>query len=388
MIGKSSLKRKIVYAAVAIVAVCTAVMAIWLNLALSNLPDVSVLKRYRPPAACEVLDRDNHVLTQYTDGAFRIWAPLADLPKVVSQAVVIAEDDTFFSHHGVNYKSVKDALILDIKKRRFVRGGSTITQQMIKNVLLSKEKTLLRKIREYVLATRAEAILSKSRILEIYLNEVEWGDHLYGIEAASRWYFDKHASELSPAEAAVLAGMLPNPKWYDPFGKIERSVHRREQVLFNMHQAKILSDAEYDAALAEPIVLRKKESGRFAINTAVSGKERPCWQRVLENRLVDFYGDARVHRDGGVIETTLDKAMQSTFAEREAGQTGITNDGDKVLVIKQGAVIRALSCDTGVGADFLAVQFPMQEYSSSVVSASDISREQIIREPAQTVLSN
>jgi len=183
--------KKIVFSLLGLFALCIIVAAFWIVRALSNLPDVAVLKHYRPAAAAEVVDRDGNFLTGYYDRKFRIWVPIATLPDIAIQAVVIAEDDTFFEHEGVNYKAVWDALRHDVKKKRFARGGSTITQQMIKNVLLSKEKTVTRKLREFVLARKAEEILTKRRILEIYLNEVEWGENIYGIEAASRYYFER-----------------------------------------------------------------------------------------------------------------------------------------------------------------------------------------------------
>ncbi len=178
--------KKIFFSLLGLFALCIVVAALWIAHALSNLPDVTVLKHYRPPTAAEVVDRNGNFLTNYYDKKFRIWVPIASLPDILIRAVVIAEDDTFFGHEGVNYKAVWDALRHDLKKKRFARGGSTITQQMIKNVLLSKEKTITRKLREFVLARKAEEILSKRRILEIYLNEVEWGENIYGVEAASR----------------------------------------------------------------------------------------------------------------------------------------------------------------------------------------------------------
>jgi membrane carboxypeptidase/penicillin-binding protein len=183
--------KKLLFAGLGIFVLCAIILTVWVVQVLSHLPDVSVLKRYRPAVATEVLDKDGNVLTEYYDRKFRIWVPISSLPDIVIQAVVTAEDDTFFEHKGVNYKATWDALVHDWHKRRFARGGSTITQQMIKNVLLSREKTISRKLREYVLAREAEELLTKRRILEIYLNEVEWGDDIYGIEAASRFYLDQ-----------------------------------------------------------------------------------------------------------------------------------------------------------------------------------------------------
>lgn len=374
--------KKLLLFGIGTVVLIALVIAFWLVRMLSHLPDVSVLKHYRPAAAAEVLDKDGNVLTQYYDRKFRIWVPISGLPDIVIQAVVTAEDDTFFAHKGVNYKATWDALVHDMHKHRFSRGGSTITQQMIKNVLLSKEKTITRKVREYVLARKAEEILSKRRILEIYLNEVEWGENIYGIEAASRYYFDKHASELTAGEAALLAGMLPNPRYYNPFKRPEKARRRQEQVLFNMRQAKLLTDEEYDAALSKQIGLRQEGSGKFDFSALSGGNGRPCYQHVLEEMLLDKYGEHMLYRGGMKISTTLDKALQEDlrrweegFSEKTPGVPGT------VLVVKQGGAVRALVCGASREQelrDRVAPGFLSFGYEVSPVSPSSITREEIV----------
>lgn len=375
--------RKALFIGLGLLAVSVLVVLIWFFLALKHLPDVSVLKRYRPAAAAEVLDKDGNVLTHYYDRKFRIWEPISSLPDVVIQAVVIAEDDTFFAHRGVNYRATWDALVLDVQKRRFARGGSTITQQMIKNVLLSREKTITRKVREYVLATKAEEILSKRKILEIYLNEVEWGENIYGIEAASRFYLDKHASELSAAESALLAGMLPNPRFYNPFKRMDKARRRQEQVLFNMQQAKLISQDEYAAALAAPLMLRKADSTRFDFGALGNKNGRPCYQHVLEKIFVEFYGDQAVYRSGMTIRTTLDRTLQDTLQSRQGSQPAMEEDEGNVLVVGQGGVVRALVCGEGkepeAGSLLESLGLADSGYEISRVAPLAISREQIIQ---------
>ena len=365
-----------------VVAVLALIVAIWITSMLSGLPDVSALKRYRPPAASEVLDKDGKLVTTYYDHKFRIWVPIANINHIVIQAVVIAEDDTFFEHKGVNYKATREALLHDMQKRRFARGGSTITQQMIKNVFLSKEKTINRKVREYVLAKRAEEILTKQQILQIYLNEVEWGNNIYGIEAASRFYLDKHAAELTPAEAALLAGMLPNPRYYNPIKRPEKARARQERVLFNMQQAKIITPEEYDAALAAPLKLRQENAGKLFISDVTSGNGRPCYQHALEQALLTMFNEHDLYRSGKTIRTTLDKSLQA-----ELGQVG--NHSDKssamptpVLVVKQGDQIRAFVCgadrEQEVRDTIGALSLFYSGYDVSTVSPESITREQLI----------
>ncbi|HTG01669.1 MAG TPA: transglycosylase domain-containing protein [Nitrospirota bacterium] len=372
--------KKLIIAALALIAVAAIGVAGFSLYIFRTLPDVTVLKHYRPAAAADVLDKDGNVLAQYYDRKFRIWIPLSDVPDMVVQTVVIAEDDTFFDHEGVNYKAVWEALQHDIQKKRFARGGSTITQQMIKNVLLSKEKTIIRKVRELILARKAEEILSKRRILEIYLNEVEWGDNIYGIEAASRYYFDKQTKELSIGEASLLAGMLPNPRYYDPFKRMDKARHRQKIVLFNMHQAKVLTDSEYEAALAAAPSLRQTGSTRFDFAALRDKNGRACSSKVLEEVLVDLYGEHDFYRKGLHIKTTIDKSLQATAnAQFEAWQGH--DIPETVGVIREGKDIRAVVCspnEEGVRAFFESFGIPSNPYELGRIDPADISREDII----------
>ena len=375
--------KKLLFTGLLVLAVSVLAILLWFFAALHNLPDVSALKRYRPAAAAEVLDKDGGVLTHYYDRKFRVWTPIAALPKIVIQAVVTAEDDTFFGHHGVNYQATWDALVVDVQRKKFARGGSTITQQMIKNVLLSKEKTITRKVREYLLARKAEEILSKRRILEIYLNEIEWGDEVNGIEAACRFYLDKHASEVTAAEAALLAGMIANPHYYNPYKRAEKVSRRQQQVLFKMHQARLLTDEEYTAARTEPIKLRREGSGRFDFTALTGGNGRACYQRALEQTLLSLYDEQALYRGGLTIRTTLDKALQDELRHWEESLLNKTEDvPGKVLVVKQDGVVRAIVCSEGkeeeVRAKLETRGFPMSIYDTATVSPDSIGREQII----------
>ncbi len=374
--------KKILFWGLAALALIILAPAVWLFLSLRDLPDVSVLKHYRPAAASEVLDRNGNSLAYYYERKFRIWVPIASLPDSVIQAVVTAEDDTFFGHKGVNYKAVWDALRHDVQKKRFARGGSTITQQMIKNVLLSKEKTLTRKLREFVLAQRAEELLTKREILGIYLNEVEWGENVYGIEAASRYYFDKHAPELTPAEAALLAGMLPNPRYYNPFKRMDKARQRQEQVLFNMQQAKLMSPEDYQAALAAPITLRDASSTRFDLSLLANGSVRPCHLRALEAVLLEYIGEQGLYRQGLKIRTTIDKSLQdSLIASLATGSVPSGDVPDNVIVMKEGTEIRALSCwgsEDQARAYPGSLGTPSPSYEVLTVQPGSIRKEEIV----------
>lgn len=378
--------KKVFFSGLAILLALVLIIVCFIIAALAHLPDVAVLKHYRPAAAAEVLDKDGNILTQYYDRKFRIWVPISGLPDIVVKAVVTAEDDTFFEHHGVNYKATWDALVLDVQKRRFARGGSTITQQMIKNVLLSKEKTISRKIREYVLAAKAEEILTKRKILEIYLNEVEWGENIYGIEAASRYYLDKHATELTAGEAALLAGMLPNPRYYNPVKRPEKARTRQKRVLFNLQQAKLISQDEYAKALAAPLQLRQEGTGRLDITALTSMNGRPCYQRVLEQILETMYGEQALYRSGMTIKTTLDKTLQEGLCHQEASNNDTASKGpDRVTIIEQEGRIRAIVCTGGTEEELRAKLDPplgignyTGNYAVSTLTPESVTREQII----------
>jgi penicillin-binding protein 1A len=345
------MKKKILGAGVGAAALCLLAVALWLVYILNALPDISKLKHYRPPAAAEVFDRSGRLLTQYHDRKLRFWVPVSDVPDHVVWAVVIAEDDTFFAHEGVNYKATWDAFVHDVKKGRLARGGSTITQQMIKNVMLSREKTINRKVREYFLARKAEDLLTKRQILEIYLNEVEWGDKIYGIEAASRYYFDKHVTELTIGEAALLAGMLPNPRYFNPFMRIEKARDRQERVLSNMLQAKVIPEEAFTSALSSPVGLRQESSVRFDFSSLAGNGARPCYQRVLEEAFLAAYGEHGLYRQGMKIRTVLDKDLQDTVRSWEES-TGSAGPGipDSITIAKEGSEIRAISCSSNEDA--------------------------------------
>jgi len=155
------------------------------------------------------------------------WVPLSRISPYLIKAVLIAEDDKFWSHEGFDYEAMQKAMEKDIKAKKFKLGGSTISQQLVKNLYLSPAKNPIRKIREAIITWRMERVLTKRRILELYLNVVEWGEGgLFGIEAASGHYYGKPSSELGPEEAARLAAVLPNPRKFSPLGESRYVVHR------------------------------------------------------------------------------------------------------------------------------------------------------------------
>lgn len=171
-------------------------------------PPVASL-RWLPPRQTSFMKQDGHGSLAFQ------FVPIEQISLLLQQAVVLAEDDQFFLHSGIDVEAMKKAAEVDWKKQTFKRGASTITMQLARNLFLSPRKSLWRKYREVLIALRLERELSKERILELYLNVAEWGDGIYGAEAAAQHYFKQKAAALSKHEAAFLAAILPRPRFYD-----------------------------------------------------------------------------------------------------------------------------------------------------------------------------
>src|SRR6185295_18534591 len=162
------------------------------------------------------------------------WVSYRNISPDLKRAVLVAEDSAFWQHDGVDYEQLQESIEADWAKGRFLRGGSTITQQLAKNLYLSPSKDPLRKLRELVIARRLEAELKKARILELYLNLIEWGDGVYGAEAAARTYFHTSAATLGPLESAALAASIVNPRVMNPAHPTPRIVRRQQMILRRM----------------------------------------------------------------------------------------------------------------------------------------------------------
>jgi monofunctional biosynthetic peptidoglycan transglycosylase len=194
----------------------------------------------------------SQIFARYHPTGRSTWVPLWGISPKLQTAVVSWEDPRFYSHHGLDYDEIRRAFFIDLRSGRYSRGGSTITQQVVKNLFLSQEKTLRRKIREAVLAKRLERVLAKNEILEIYLNIADWGDGINGAEAASRNYFHKEAADVSWGEAAVLAAMLANPHLYNPLKSPISVQRRRDAVLAGLLDSHELTEQEYQHYVSRP----------------------------------------------------------------------------------------------------------------------------------------
>lgn len=196
-----------------------------------TLPDVSGLKWKNPKKTSFMEFREHESKTSGQKNTIhQEWVSFSKFSPFLIKALVIGEDRQFWHHEGFDYEAIQKAIEKDIQLKKFKRGGSTLTQQLAKNLYLTPEKSLLRKVKEAAITWQLERKLSKRRILEIYINIVEWGDGIYGAEAASRFYFGKPASELTAMESARLVSVLPNPRKYHPDGNQKYVVSRSAMI--------------------------------------------------------------------------------------------------------------------------------------------------------------
>ncbi|MEW5762769.1 MAG: penicillin-binding protein 1A [Bacillota bacterium] len=271
---------------------------------LTDLPAVN-WDNLAPNAATLIYDKDGNLVTEI-GLENRVPVNIQDVPPVVKKAFLAAEDNRFYQHHGVDFRAIARAAWRNIASGSTSEGGSTITQQLVKNCFLTPEKTLKRKVQEAYLAVQLERRYTKDEIFEMYLNWIYFGEGAYGIQAAAHTYFAKDVQELDLAEAAMLAGLPRAPSLYSPYRNPEAAKQRRSTVLDLMVKYGYISPAEAAKAKAEPLELK------------ASADEKqypyPYFVDYVTEELVARYGEARVFREGLKVYTTLDPRIQK-FAE-------------------------------------------------------------------------
>ena len=200
-----------------------------------TLPDVRTLRTTNPPTTAFIDLRDGEARAKGREPRrAQRWVAYGRISPSLKRAVLVAEDDLFWQHEGVDFEQLQESLEADWTRGKFLRGGSTITQQLAKNLYLSPSKNPVRKLRELIIARRLEAELKKARIFELYLNVIEWGDGIYGAEAASRAYFQTGAASLGPSESALLAAAIVNPRLLNPARPSPRLLRRQQLILKRM----------------------------------------------------------------------------------------------------------------------------------------------------------
>jgi penicillin-binding protein 1A len=278
----------------------------------AELPAVSELKVYQPSQVTRVLARDGTVLAELFVERRTVVA-IKDIPAHVKLAFLAAEDAGFYEHEGLNYVGIARAMAVNLKSGRTRQGGSTITQQVVKNMLLDSERSYRRKIREALLSRRLEQELSKDEILELYLNHIYFGHGRYGIEEAARDVFGRPAKELTIGEAALLAGLPAGPELYAPRRDLKKSLGRRSFVLSQMLAKGFVSQAQFDQAQAEPV--------RLSVQSETNAELAPEAVQIARKLLHDLE-PARAARGGFTITTTIDPKLQ--VAARKAVRDGLS----------------------------------------------------------------
>ena len=268
-----------------------------------NLPDVRVLRNYIPAETTYIYDINGTLLYSLHDEANRDVVTLNDISPDLKRAVLAIEDSHFFQHHGINPTSVARAFLSNLEEGRTVEGASTLTMQLVKNLFLTPERTMSRKLAEAVLAMRLEQIFEKDQVFEMYLNQVYWGHNSYGAETAARSYFNKSASELTLAEAAMMAGLIQAPEDYSPFVDYQLAKERQSVVLMRMRQLGWITPAEEAAARSQPIVLGQVTSFQRSLSPYVT--------EAVVQELSDRFGSDELLRGGMRIQTTVDLEFQA-----------------------------------------------------------------------------
>ncbi len=265
-----------------------------------GLPAVEQLRDVRLQLPLRVYSRDGQLLAQIGDQR-RVPVQFDDIPPHVVQAFIDAEDDRFFQHGGIDLMGLGRSLFLVIVRGELSQGGSTITQQLARNMFLGREKELKRKLREIFLSFRLESAFSKKEILTLYLNKIYLGERAYGVAAAAEVYFGKGLDELTIAEAATLGGLPQRPARVNPVVNPEATRHRRAYVLRRMHTKGHITDEEYAAALAVPMQSHSHSAG--------AGVDAPYVAEMVRATLFQQYGEA-LYTDGYKVTTTVDARLQ------------------------------------------------------------------------------
>jgi penicillin-binding protein 1A len=269
-----------------------------------DLPALDQLGTYQPSLVTQVYSSDQRLIGQFFIER-RILTPVGDIPERLRRAVIAVEDVRFFEHPGLDYIGMLRAAWTNLRRGGKVEGASTITQQLARSLFLSSERTFDRKVRELILAYKMELVLTKEQILELYLNQIYFGQGAYGVASAAQTYFGKDLSALTVGESAFLAGLPKSPNHYSPFKAYDRAKKRQEHVLGRMEEAKFITAAEREQAAAEILNFRRPGAEQAA----------PYFVEYIRQLLVAKYGEAMVYKGGLKVYTTLNMEMQQA-AER------------------------------------------------------------------------
>lgn len=308
-----------------------------------DLPQIRSLETFRPSAVTRIYSSDRVLLAELF-AEKRDPVLLKDIPFYLKEALIATEDRSFYRHSGVDLKGILRAVIKDIWAGEFVEGASTITQQLAKTLFLTPRKTLIRKIKEAILAFQLERRYTKYEILELYLNQVYFGSGAYGVESAAKTFFRKSAKDLSLAECALVAGLPKSPSRYSPLNNKDLSIKRRDIVLKQMKETGIITEAAYSDALKEPIDF-EKQNKNFV--------KAPYFVDYVKKYLEDSIGSSLLYKGGLTVFTTLSFDLQKAaeqavenglpYLEKRMKQQGIIDSDPQcaliALDVKSGGIL-------------------------------------------------
>lgn len=307
---------------------------------IKTAPDISKIAQYKPSEATTILSEDGKTLARlYVEN--RIYVPLSRIPMDLQNALIASEDQRFWEHPGFNFWAILRAIYVDIKTGSKAQGASTITQQLARNIALTKQKLFTRKIQEIYIAVQLERMYTKEEILEMFLNMIFFGHSAKGAQTAAQQYFGKDVENLTLSESALLIGIMPAPNVYSPYVNMERAVERRNIVLNVMVEEGYISRERAEKAKAEPVRLAglKQNTG--------DGEHAPYFVRYVRDKVIKMYGSDAVYKGGLKIYTTLDFNMQKAAEQAVATATdpqrgyipNITRDGGAVEAQPQISVL-------------------------------------------------
>ncbi len=269
-----------------------------------KLPDVESISMYVPSETTEVYSADGVMLARLHEEENRSVVPLSKISKTLQKIIVVMEDENFFQHHGFDAQGIARATIANLLRGRIVQGGSTITQQLARNLFLTKERTVTRKLAEIILAIQIERHYTKEEILELYLNQIYWGHNAYGVEAAANLYFNKHASDLDLGECALLAGIIEGPEIYSPYKDKEAAKLRQTIVLEKLKEKALITEKQALYYELKPLALAQTELPKKY------GYRYPYFTSYVIAELIKQFGESQVYNGGLRVYTTLDTRLQ------------------------------------------------------------------------------
>lgn len=304
----------------------------------TQVPSPSDLSSREIASATKILDKNGELLYDIYDDQNRTPIKITDVPEHVKQATIAIEDKDFYKHSGFSVIGIGRAAIDSITSRKIEGGGSTLTQQLVKNALLTADQSFIRKMKELILAIQVERTYTKDQILEMYLNEIPYGGTAYGIEAASNLYFGKHASELTLAESALLAGLPQRPSVYSPYGtNPELAKERQSEVLRRMVEDGYITKKQSDEARSQKMEYRTAKTQQ--------GFKAPHFVLYVKAKLIEQFGDRLVEQGGLKVTTTLDYKLQEKAEEivkkeiDKLNSSKIGNGAAVALDVKTGQIL-------------------------------------------------